>query len=102
LGLKPFIISGKDTTRFWSIDPDKLRIAKFEAKKDKIETIDMNGQKIESTCVKLSLAGWMKAFWSGGVMWFRNSDGIQILSKMDSKTPEDKTQLVQENEEGRK
>jgi hypothetical protein len=45
-----------------------LRIAKFEAKKEKKETIDINGQRMESMRVNLSLVGWIKIFWGGGIM----------------------------------
>ena len=96
LGLKSFINSDKDSTLFWSIDQNSFRIAKFEAKKEKPEIIDINGQKTESIHVKLSLAGWMKVFWGGGEMWFRKSDGRLVLEKMNPDDPNEITQLIEE------
>lgn len=81
LGLKAFIQSDKNSTRYWSIDPNKLRIATFEAKKKKIEIIKNNGEEIESIYVKISLTGFLKLFWSAD-MWFRRSDGTHVYSRM--------------------
>lgn len=80
-GLRPNIISNKDTVRFWTLNSDFQQIAKFEAKKEKPETIELNGQKIESLYVKIRLTGVRKLLWSGD-MWFRKSDGAFLYSKM--------------------
>ena len=58
--------------------------------------IDMNGQQKESMRVKLSLVGWIKMFWSGGNMWFREADGSLLYSKMDPDEPQEYIQLIEE------
>ncbi len=97
LGLKAFINSDKDKTYFWSIDPNSLRIAKFEAKKMRMEKIQVSGKEIESVYVTLNLTGFLKAFWSGGEMWFRKSDGRFVYQKMNPEEPQDNMQLISEN-----
>jgi hypothetical protein len=80
-GLRAHIISNKEPIRFWTLNSNFQQIAKFEAKKEKPETIELNGQKIESVYVKIRLTGVMKLLWSGD-MWFRKSDGVFLYSKM--------------------
>jgi hypothetical protein len=95
LGLKSFINSDKDSTLFWSIDPNKLRIAKFEAKKEKTEKVPVNGQDIETVYVKANLTGFLKLFWSGE-MWFKKTNGTAVIYKMNPKDPKDISQLLEE------
>ena len=80
-GLRTYIVSGKDTIRFWSLNSDFQQAMKFEAKKEKQETIELNGRKVESVYVKIRLTGAMKFLWSAD-MWFRKSDGAFLYSKM--------------------
>ncbi len=81
MGFKDFIASEKNTIDFLAMNPEDLKIYKYELKKERTETIEINGQKVESVYAKISLTGFLKLFWSGE-MWFRKSDGVFILSKM--------------------
>lgn len=80
-GLRTHIVSGKDTIHFWSLNSNFQEVVKFEAKKEKQETIELNGRKIESVYVKIRLTGATKFLWSAD-MWFRKSDGAFLYSKM--------------------
>ena len=80
LGLQAFITSDNATTTFWSMSSNDLKkITKFEVYKEKIEKLQINGEKIETVYVKISLPGALKLFWSGD-MWFRKSDGTSVIS----------------------
>ncbi len=95
LQLKSFIMSDNISTEFWSMEPGKWRAGKFEIRKENIEVIEINGQKIEAIHAKASLSGWRKMLWSGD-MWFRKSDCIFLLSKMNPMNSKNHKQFVEE------
>ena len=74
-------MTNKETIHFWTLDSNFHQVVKFEAKKEKSETIELNNQKIESVYVRLRLTGIKKLLWSGD-MWFRKTDGVFLSSKM--------------------
>ena len=96
LGLKSFIVSDKNSTSFLSLSQNNLKIYKFEAKRDKIEIINVNGKESESVYVKITFTGWMKIFGHQD-KWFRKSDGTYIYGKEGGLTePPTTIQLIEE------
>ena len=95
LQLKAFIVSDKETTEFWSLGPKKWRAGKYIIKKENVELLEINNQKVEAIHAKVTLSGWKKKLWSGD-MWFRKSDGIFLLSKMNPFSSKDYIQFVEE------
>ncbi len=97
IGLRAFVNSDKNSTCFWAMNPNNLRIYKFEAKKEGIETIEVNGRGIESVYVRVTMAGWMKVMWHGDI-WFRKSDGTYVFSKIGKgpRAPVTTVQLIRE------
>lgn len=80
-GLRPFINSNDKATYFWSIDPNSLKIAGFNATKTGTETIEFNGEQLETIKVKITIKGLPEMVFSA-TYWFRKSDGQEIKNKM--------------------
>ena len=81
LGLKDFMVSEQESTIFWSINPDNLRINKFEAHKTGEESIEINGAQVKAIRVLVTLSGALARFWSAEYC-FRVSDGRELKSEM--------------------
>lgn len=80
LGLMKFAITekGPDSVEFWGLRPDNPEtIGVLAARRDKIETIEVNGKQVEASKLRIGLAGWLSIFWTGDY-WFRKSDGLYI------------------------
>ncbi|OGF48779.1 MAG: hypothetical protein A2044_08735 [Candidatus Firestonebacteria bacterium GWA2_43_8] len=83
LGMMKFAITEtkERSIEFWGLRPDSPGNAGvLAASKDKIETIDVDGKKIEASKLRIGLAGWLSIFWTGDY-WFRLSDGLYIKAK---------------------
>ncbi|OGF47860.1 MAG: hypothetical protein A2452_12135 [Candidatus Firestonebacteria bacterium RIFOXYC2_FULL_39_67] len=83
LGLMKFAISEtkEKSIEFWGLRPDNPESSGvLAASKDKVETIEVNGKKIETAKLRIGLAGWLSIFWTGDY-WFRLSDGLYIMAK---------------------
>ena len=80
LGMMKFAITekGPDSVEFWGLRPDNPETAGvLAARREKIEIIEINGKKIETSKLRIGLAGWLSIFWTGDY-WFRKSDGLYI------------------------
>lgn len=80
LGMMKFAISEKapDYVEFWGIRPDNPEsVGVLAARREKIETVEVNGKKVETSHLHIGLAGWLSIFWTGDY-WFRKSDGLYI------------------------
>lgn len=64
-----FIRSDDQSVQFWTIRPDNLDALKMTVEKDGFETIDTASGRIESTRLKIRLAGVLKNFWKA-YYWF--------------------------------
>jgi hypothetical protein len=83
LGLMKFAITDtkEKSIEFWGLRPDNPGSSGvLAASKDKIETIEINGKKMEASKLRIGLAGWLSIFWTGDY-WFRLSDGLYIKAK---------------------
>jgi hypothetical protein len=95
LMLRGFALSDKNAIRVWTIDSSKFHdVHAFHANKEKMETIEVAGRKIEALHVKVRLKGMMKYLWSGNI-WFRKSDGAFLFSRMTSNGPTGPLTVVQ-------
>jgi hypothetical protein len=78
LGLRGFVLGHEKTWRFWSINPaDPAMIARFEATKERKESLSLNGESVETIRVRLSLPGLLSIFFRTD-FWFRASDGVLV------------------------
>jgi len=83
LGLMKFAVTDTkvNSIEFWGLRPDSPETAGvLAASKDKLETIEINGKKIETSKLRIGLAGWLSIFWTGDY-WFRLSDGLYIKAR---------------------
>ncbi len=78
MGLGPFARSGKEGASFRSIGtqgPGELKIGKMSVTRRGEEEIELNGQKVTSVHLRISLSGLLAIFWHGDY-WYRQSDGL--------------------------
>jgi len=78
LGLEQFALSPEKSMIFWAIGtkgPGNMKITRFKVKKKGIETISINGKKVEAVYITISLTGLLSVFWTGNY-WYRKSDGV--------------------------
>lgn len=83
LGLIKFAVTEtkERSLEFWGLRPDSPGTAGvLAASKDKVETVEIKGKKIEAAKLRIGLAGWLSIFWTGDY-WFRASDGLYIKAK---------------------
>ncbi|OGF50668.1 MAG: hypothetical protein A2231_07975 [Candidatus Firestonebacteria bacterium RIFOXYA2_FULL_40_8] len=83
LGLMKFAVTEtkEKSIEFWGLRPDNPESSGvLAASKDKVETIEVDGKKIEASKLRIGLAGWLSIFWTGDY-WFRLSDGLYIKAK---------------------
>jgi len=83
LGLMKFAVTDTkvNSIEFWGLRPDSPETAGvLAASKDKLETIEINGKIIETSKLRIGLAGWLSIFWTGDY-WFRLSDGLYIKAR---------------------
>ena len=80
IGVSSFAIagSGDNSIEFWGLRPDSPGSSGvLAATRDKTETIEVNGKKVEACKLRIGLAGWLSIFWTGD-FWFRKTDGVYI------------------------
>lgn len=86
IGLESFILSGENQKLFWSINPDNLnQIGEFIAIKNGDEIIDLNGAKIDTIKVKVTLTGFIGNFFHFDFN-FRKSDGRLLVENYPADT----------------
>lgn len=81
IGLEPFARSGGGSTQFWSIGtsgPGEMKIAKFNVKRIKTETISIEDRETKACRLQISLSGLLSVFWKG-YYWYRQEDGCFLL-----------------------
>lgn len=83
------IKSSKKTEEFWVISDDvkeskdaepKLQTIKFMLKKDGMETVSVNGKKVNCHRVIFTFPDWKSKFWKA-YLWF-DKDGLMLKSKV--------------------
>ena len=72
--LEAFLRFGGEETKFWVINPERLRIGKFRATSMGIETIEYRQQAVKTIKVRVQLDGALAAFWKG-YYYYREDDG---------------------------
>lgn len=72
--LEPFVLSDDERTEFWTLQPDDLTLRKLQARRRGKETVEVDGEQVESWKVRISLPGIGSIFWSADY-WYRTTDG---------------------------
>ena len=96
IGLEPFARSGGGSTQFWSIGtsgPGEMKIAKFNVKRIKNETISTEDTKTKACRLQISLSGLLSVFWKG-YYWYRQEDGCFLLYREKGKQGENDPLMV--------
>ena len=75
VGLKGFILSGRNSSRFWLLRPDRPDILHMKVKFLDDEQIELNGRRVSAKTVKWGLTGIKSLFFSE-VYWFSKTSGI--------------------------
>jgi len=75
LGLVGFVRSNDEKRQFWVLRPDNQKMYVFEARREDVQTIEVNGKDVEAVRVNWGLTGIMRPFFNGD-MWFRVEDGL--------------------------
>lgn len=81
VGLEGFVRSGQEKLEFRTIRPDNLSEYKMKAAHKGVETITINGKKVEAIRVKWGLTGLRSKFYSR-TFWFRKSDSVFVKSNV--------------------
>lgn len=79
IGLRGFVLSGDDKGRFWMLHPDNLKVYPIKARRDGVETVEVNNRRVEAVRVEWGLTGVRSLFYNR-VFWFRASDGLFLKS----------------------
>ena len=82
--LTPFILSEAEQVRFWMLRKDELTKYLMQAKKKAIETLEIDGEKVEVIRVYYSATGPGEKFYKR-TYYFRKSDGIFLKKKAPKK-----------------
>jgi hypothetical protein len=77
VGLQSFALSGEKKIKFASLRPGKLSKHTMKAENEGAETIEWNGEQVETVRVKWGLSGWKSMFFSQ-TLWFRATDGVLL------------------------
>lgn len=84
IGLRQFVLSGKEQITFWGIRHDNFKVYPMLAENRGLEWIDVNGKKIEAYKIYWAAqAGFAKYFHR--VYWFRKSDAMYVKQKSTGK-----------------
>ncbi len=75
--LTPFVMSGRKKTRWQSLRPDTMKPYEFEAARQGVVSITVNGKNVQAVKLKINLTGFYSMFWSSH-FYFRKSDGIFV------------------------
>jgi hypothetical protein len=89
--LSNFATGKENQLKFFGIgleEPSAMRIGTFNATKTGIETINVNGQNIETIHIRVALTGMGAYLWRGDY-WLRKSDGcaVRVKSMTKGSTP---------------
>lgn len=68
-GLRPFMASSSAIYKFCIINPKDLTLNHMVARKEKIETLEVNGKNYKAQKIKITLQGYKKVFWTA-YAWF--------------------------------
>lgn len=80
LGLRQFVLSGKERYNFWAIgtsSPGDLQLVEFAAVRGEREVLRLGGRECETVRVRMSFAGLKAPLWHADC-WFRESDGLYL------------------------
>jgi hypothetical protein len=79
-GLSEMTRKGIKKLDFWILDPEKLEVRKLTARSAGYETLDLNGEQVETVKIKVTAKGVPALFYSVS-FWFRKADGIFLRFK---------------------
>lgn len=75
--LRGFVVSDRESIRFWTLRSDTLKPYKLKAVKKGVETIAVGGEPETALRVELRLSGWLGPFWKSDY-WYRPEDGLLL------------------------
>jgi hypothetical protein len=75
--LSAFIKQNNNINYFWAVHPTDFRHGKFQSKKIKSEKIKLNEIEQEAVKMKLSLTGFLSAFWHA-YCWYNPNSGVYL------------------------
>lgn len=75
--LRGFVVSERESIRFWTLRSNTLEPYKLQAVKKGIETISVKGEPVSAVRVELRLIGWKRPFWKSDY-WYRPDDGLLL------------------------
>ena len=75
--LRGFVVSERESIRFWTLRSNTLKPYKLRAVKKGIEPISVKGEQVPAVRVELRLTGWKGPFWKSDY-WYRPDDGLLL------------------------
>lgn len=75
-----FINSDEEYIDFSIVEPLRSSVMRIRAKKEQDETLMVEGKTIETMKVRITLPGFLGAFWRS-YLWYRKSDGVFVKSE---------------------
>ena len=75
--LRGFVVSDRESIRFWTLRSNTLKPYKLQATKMGLETITVRGEPVAAARVELRLTGWKGPFWKSDY-WYRPGDGLLL------------------------
>jgi len=95
LTLDQFAVSRAQEIEFWTIDRRNMRIVKFRAEKQGIESIEVTAGRWDAVRVEISLTGVARLLGWKSVAWLRRTDGRYLRFEAPGVTPRDDHSVVQ-------
>ena len=93
--LMHFISSDKSEIDFFLMNPNDIMLFKFNAKKDKEETIELCGSKQKCIKLKLTIKGVPDAFYKN-YYYYRKDDGLFVYHKSENNGKEILYEYIEE------
>ncbi len=100
MGLRPFVLAGKENYQFRSIGtqgPGEMKMGKFTVTRSGEEKVWLAGKEIAVVHLRIALSGLLSVFWHGDY-WYRHVDGrfLRYRGKNRSGGPMAVSELVRE------
>ena len=101
IGLEPFMNAEAEEIRYWAYGTEKpgyLKLAKFVATKEGIESIKIDNERYDAYRVKITVSGWRSMFWEGN-FFLRKSDWRILMYDGEGAPgkPDSRTTLIAED-----
>ncbi|MEW5774336.1 MAG: hypothetical protein AB1916_12520 [Thermodesulfobacteriota bacterium] len=79
LFVRDFVLAGTPETVFYMTQPEDNQVIKLKAIREAEESIQVDGETVETVRVRFTLPDFRSIFWSS-TYWFRASDGLFVKS----------------------